>query len=314
MTFSKIYRQIIKKIGLFHQKGSSHFTIMMIPNSEKKIFSFQISNYTMGFFAIILFFSIYSIYHYSANEELLTHRLNIMQEKNEQYWEHYREVDRLIGESCARTEELEEEMDRLYKIIGEGNFNFPDRGTHKYLQKKYALSHPLPDNLYSFFSARETLRSLDLILVEMEKILNVRRTMVSHLPIHWPVYGDKSYKTSDFGKRYSPFEGRYQFHTGVDIAAYPRTPVVAAAEGKVIFVGIKSGYGHTVILKHNKYGFGTLYGHNSRILVKVGEYVRAGQKIALLGRSGKATGYHLHFEVRIDNKPVDPWPYISTTL
>ena len=83
--------------------------------------------------------------------------------------------------------------------------------------------------------------------------------------------------------------------------------------GTVTFAGLKTGYGYTVTIRH-KYGFTTLYAHNSHVLVYNGQKVRKGQKIALLGRSGRATGFHLHFEIRINNVPVDPWPFITTEI
>lgn len=103
--------------------------------------------------------------------------------------------------------------------------------------------------------------------------------------------------TSGFGVRKDPFTEKHKFHKGIDIACAVGTKVVAAAEGTVVFAGAKKGYGKTVIVEHRN-GYRTLYGHLSRFAVKKGDAVKQGQKLALSGMTGRATGPHLHFEVR----------------
>ncbi|MCS6971854.1 MAG: M23 family metallopeptidase [Turneriella sp.] len=111
--------------------------------------------------------------------------------------------------------------------------------------------------------------------------------------------------TSGFGLRRDPFTEKHRFHKGIDIACPIGTPVVASAEGTVIFTGSKKGYGKTVVLEHRN-GYQTLYGHLDRILVKPGDKVKQGEKIALSGTTGRSTGPHLHFEVRRRGQPERP--------
>lgn len=117
--------------------------------------------------------------------------------------------------------------------------------------------------------------------------------------------------TSQFGKRLDPFTKKETFHGGVDLAAPEGSPVYAAADGIVEFVGKKGGYGNLIILRHD-HGYETRYGHlkqfekiNGKILKK-GNFVKKGDKIGLVGKTGRATGYHLHFEVRKHSKPEFP--------
>lgn len=112
--------------------------------------------------------------------------------------------------------------------------------------------------------------------------------------------------TSPFGMRYHPILHCWRMHTGVDIAAPTGTPIHAAGDGTVILASYVNGYGYTVIIDHGR-GLSTLYAHCSRILVTVGETVRQGQVVALVGQTGLATGPHCHFEVRIHGKPVRPF-------
>ncbi|MGE0821096.1 MAG: M23 family metallopeptidase [Candidatus Binatia bacterium] len=116
----------------------------------------------------------------------------------------------------------------------------------------------------------------------------------------WPIEGTV---TSGFGPR------RGSFHDGVDIAAPRGTPVYAAAAGEVIFSDVLRGYGNIVILRHRK-GYATVYAHNKRNLVKEGQRVRRGQRIAEVGQSGRATGPHLHFEIRRNNTTRDPLVFL----
>lgn len=112
--------------------------------------------------------------------------------------------------------------------------------------------------------------------------------------------------SSRFGRRKDPFN-KYSrnFHSGLDMAAGVGTPVVASADGEVVFTGKNGGYGNTVILLHSD-GYKTVYAHCSKIVVEVGEKVKMGRVIAAVGRTGTATGAHLHFEVFRNGKLINP--------
>jgi murein DD-endopeptidase MepM/ murein hydrolase activator NlpD len=126
-------------------------------------------------------------------------------------------------------------------------------------------------------------------------------------PSIWPVYGKLE---SGVGGRRNPFGGRgFEYHEGQDIDAAYGTPVQVAAGGKVTIAGWLRGYGNVVYVDHGN-GLSTRYGHLSEIDVTVGQTVTQGQKIGLVGSTGRSTGPHLHYEVRINNQPVDPKPYL----
>ena len=115
--------------------------------------------------------------------------------------------------------------------------------------------------------------------------------------------------SSRFGYRIHPIHRRRMFHYGLDIKAPYGRKVVAAKSGQVIFSGWKGGYGRTVIIKHDR-KYSTLYAHNSAILVKRGQHVKQGQPIARIGSTGSSTGNHLHFEIRVRNRPQNPIKYL----
>ncbi|HTP86374.1 MAG TPA: M23 family metallopeptidase [Bryobacteraceae bacterium] len=126
-------------------------------------------------------------------------------------------------------------------------------------------------------------------------------------PSLWPVMGRIM---SPYGGRQDPFSGEGSTHTGVDISAQFGTPVKAAADGIVIHADWMSGYGRMVVIDHGN-GLQTRYAHLSRFEVVPGQDVRRGDVIALSGSSGRATGPHLHFEVRLMGTPVNPYPYLA---
>lgn len=129
-------------------------------------------------------------------------------------------------------------------------------------------------------------------------------------PTLWPIVGRV---TSSFGERSDPFAGEGEFHRGIDIAAPSGTAIHATGDGIVAFAGWGSGYGREVMLDHG-HDLKTLYGHMSAIAVVPGETVTRGQIIGYVGSSGRSTGAHLHYEVRIHDAPVNPHRYMRETM
>ncbi|HET9743943.1 MAG TPA: M23 family metallopeptidase [Terriglobales bacterium] len=132
---------------------------------------------------------------------------------------------------------------------------------------------------------------------------------IAAAPSLWPVEGMVS---SSFGERIDPFNGEGAFHTGIDISAPFGTPIIAPADGVVDSTSYINGYGRAIILDHG-HGITTLYGHLSGFAVADGESVHRGDVIGFVGSSGRSTGSHLHYEVRIHNTPVNPHKYLRTT-
>jgi len=135
-------------------------------------------------------------------------------------------------------------------------------------------------------------------------------TQVADAPALWPVEGRI---TSSFGEREDPFNGEGAFHAGLDISAPSGTAVRATADGLVDSAASVSGYGREVIIDHG-HGVRTVYGHLSGMIVMTGQHVICGQIIGYVGQTGRSTGPHLHYEVRINNVPVNPHKYLHTTF
>lgn len=143
----------------------------------------------------------------------------------------------------------------------------------------------------------------------IENFLLGREVERDLLPAGWPVA--VGYISSHFGTRTDPFTGGRDSHTGVDFSGKRGDPIHAVADGVVSFAGMHFGYGYMVEIDHGN-GYRTRYAHNSENLVKVGEVVKAQQRIAKMGATGRATGVHLHFEVWHNDRPVNPMTFVRT--
>jgi murein DD-endopeptidase MepM/ murein hydrolase activator NlpD len=142
----------------------------------------------------------------------------------------------------------------------------------------------------------------------LDSVLMEGRLANKTIPTTMPV--EMGYYSSNYGYRVDPITGKSSFHTGVDLIAPPGTPVVAAAGGVVSTVAYVSEYGNIVDIDHDN-GLTSRYAHLSRSLVRVGDVVMKGQKVALVGNTGRTTGPHLHFEVREKGIPLNPNKFLS---
>ncbi|WP_228062480.1 MULTISPECIES: M23 family metallopeptidase [Lysobacter] len=141
----------------------------------------------------------------------------------------------------------------------------------------------------------------------LESLLFNRQLDMNAVPSREPI---ESYITSNFGHRADPFRGGRAFHKGIDFKANVGDPVMAVADGVVSFSGVRSGYGNTIEIDHGN-GYVTRYAHNSRLSLKVGGLVRAGEEVAKAGSSGRSTGAHVHFEVWQNGQAVNPKKFLN---
>lgn len=145
------------------------------------------------------------------------------------------------------------------------------------------------------------------LMGDLERI-GLMRIAIDRLPFGFPTKNAEM--TSGYGPRRDPFRRRSAMHQGIDFAAPTGTPIYATAEGVVVFAGKQRGYGNVVKLRH-AFGFETLYAHLSKSRVAVGQRVQRGALIADMGSTGRSTGSHLHYEVRIEGEAIDPGRFIG---
>ena len=141
---------------------------------------------------------------------------------------------------------------------------------------------------------------------EVRDLLNDKYSLASATPTGWPT---KGWLTSYFGMRPSPYTGRRKMHEGLDIAANTGTLVTATADGVVVKSTTEPGFGKVVMIDHG-YGYRTVFGHNSKLLVKAGTRLKRGDRISEVGNTGRSTGSHLHYEVLLNGVPIDPRKFL----
>jgi murein DD-endopeptidase MepM/ murein hydrolase activator NlpD len=154
----------------------------------------------------------------------------------------------------------------------------------------------------------ESTATLESQLRQIKDVFDKNQVKLASTPSGWPVRG---YITDGFGGRSNPFGGGgSENHPGLDIATAHGTAIEATADGIVIYAGVHGGYGNIVVIDHG-YGVTTRYGHMSRIDAKVGDRVTRGKQIGVVGSTGRSTGPHCHYEVRLHDRPVNPLNYLS---
>jgi len=171
--------------------------------------------------------------------------------------------------------------------------------------------HTCMDQLYALKSSAlsgAAMTGISLGMVQNVTMADWQRANSS--PNLWPVEGQI---TGSFGERIDPFNGEGAFHNGVDIATSYGQPVIAPADGVVTFADTEGGYGRFIILDHGR-GITTRYGHLAGFAVVPGQQVHRGDTIGYVGQSGRSTGPHLHYEVRINDIPVNPHKYLRLTM
>lgn len=218
-------------------------------------------------------------------------------------------------EAVMRIARLELELRKMLKfkseksLLNSENMGGPTEDDVKHLtqlldeQSAEAAEKASVDMEALMVSAREREKSF----AEIKKYVDRKRSMLSAKPTAWPVRG---WISSGFGSRVSPLSGEKGYHGGVDIANDFGTPVRATADGRVAYAGWEGGYGKLVVVEHG-HGFSTYYGHLSEIKATVGQMVRRGGTLGLMGQTGDATGPHVHYEIRVYGAAVDPTKYME---
>lgn len=143
-------------------------------------------------------------------------------------------------------------------------------------------------------------------LQELQAYFQDQKSLLASTPSTWPVRG---WVTSDFGTRLDPYTAERVMHAGLDIAGPHGKEIIAPSDGTVVFAGLEGGYGNVLVIDHG-YGIKTRYGHLASIRVKPGERVKRGQVVAHMGNTGRSTGPHLHYEVRVNGLPQNPRKFI----
>ena len=289
------------------------YTFIIVPHSTSNSKKFTISKKAMYLSfagAVLLFLAfIFIIYDYAT--------MSITREKfknlNSKYTEQQKKIaryEKTIVELNAKLESFKNYAKKLNIIAG---LEFPlalkevGIGGPTVLRKIENISPPKADkSLQNLEIITQKAEGIEKNLNTLLKFFEKQTIRLASTPSIWPTRG---YISSAFGWRKDPFTGKRAFHKGIDIATRYGNPIIAPADGIVLATRYEKTYGKYIILDHN-FGFTTLYAHLSKFAVRPGQRVKRGDVIGYVGRTGKALGPHLHYEIRIHNKAVNPYNYI----
>jgi murein DD-endopeptidase MepM/ murein hydrolase activator NlpD len=300
LPLRKRWGGILAAVGRFLKSG---VTLMFIPHSERGIFKLRITMFfILSFLLVVSGALVFAITVMNA-EETRSSRITSYQDSAERMDAELKVFRERAGTAWRLYTDLFAAYTRLRGALGaSGGLSEVGAGSGR-LTTAAALGalEMMATNFRAIAGETEAFTGL---LAEM-------RRRLKELPCIWPLMGRDGVVTSPFGERPSPFTGIPVQHTGLDIASYWGSPIRASADGVVERVGFQGGYGLCIDIRHG-YGILTRYAHLSSIRVQVGQRVSQGEFIGRMGNTGLAIGWHLHYEVLIEDKPVDPKPFLQS--
>lgn len=314
----------------FTSKKSNHVNFFYIPENESSIKSIRIPVWgpkvLAGLLGALIIYSSFSAYalnnlndKYEAslkNIEELTKINNRQKIEIQNLNLNAERIQKHLDENIAALEEIKaavglkseasEENEKAKTSDNISQISISNTYSTQAILDNYDLSDEISTLKTSLISlSKQTLSQkteIDESIVSINDRLDYLRCVPSIVPVVAKI-------TCGYGYRKNPFTSRgSEFHYGVDFGAPYGTKVVATGDGVVLFAGYQAGYGRMVVISHG-YGFTTCYAHNSSLLVKKGDKVKRGQAIARVGNTGRSTGTHLHYEVKINGKNVNPAKY-----
>ena len=275
----------IHKIKMLCKKAFTPVTIMLIPHSSTKPLNLKIPS--IGILVSILLWILGTIYIFSIAVNAFEYQS--MKNKLNYYSKQFSEMKVTMWS----LKKAEKEFRRLFSLDSK----------EKVLEN---IDNPGSGSIDMENLKKEIAKSMEKIS-EIKNYLRLQKDIYLATPSGLPVRGAI---TSNYGKRDNPRSGEEEFHSGIDIAMSPGTPVSATADGIVSFSGWNGGSGNLVVLEHG-FGYSTFYAHNKINIVKVGQKVRRGDVIGYIGSTGNTTGPHVHYEIWKDGSSVNPKKYIE---
>ena len=273
------------RIKLLIKKAFTPITIMLIPHTNRK--ALQVKVPSVGVFASVILWFIGTVYVFSVAVDALEY--NRMKESLNYYSGQFSEMRKTM----TSLKNAEAEFRRIFSFKTKErvleNIDTSDNGSIDMETLKNQV--------------KLTMESVG----EIKDYLSQQRDLYLATPKGWPVAGRIS---SPYGYREHPQTGLRDFHSGMDIATDPGTPVKATADGIVSFAGWSGGSGNLVALEHGL-GFSTYYAHNRLVVVKVGQKVKRGDILSYVGSTGNSTGPHLHYEIWKEGRSLNPSTYIE---
>ncbi len=287
------------------------YTFLIFPGAHGNLHKIRLPFYVVHMvlaFSVVGIMTIAALANSYARMLLKVSNYNNLRTEREALKTQNRSLENVVTTTNAKLDSLQSLASEVALTYGFGEArrpHFPEAALSLAAQTNSTLESSYRASLYAF----NLIRNSSLVPSRQSTALGLipsadlgRETV----PSIWPVQGRVK---EGFGQRLDPFSGEGVFHSGVDISAPSGTRVEAAGDGIVLQAAWDSGYGNAILVDHG-FGMTTKYGHLSKIFVVVGQEVKRGQVIGAVGMTGKATGPHLHYEVIVNDTPVNPMKYL----
>jgi murein DD-endopeptidase MepM/ murein hydrolase activator NlpD len=276
-----------------------YHTVILVPHARAKLRKWRVSNLQiavlLGLFVAVTVAASFIAWSFFA-EGVSATKVDKLRQENEELRQANRSFEQSLSDLQDKITDYEVRTRQLAIVAGIDDVDGAEAGIGG------NAVDDSPDLDFMRYRADRLSDRLDTVAAKLEE----RTRWFSSTPSVMPV---KGILTSGFGNRRDPITGRRAFHPALDIAAQPGREVRAPADGIVTRAGRIGGLGNAVYVSHG-FGVNTRFGHLARLSVKPGDRIERGDVLGVVGSTGRATGYHLHYEVHVDGKPVNPLGYI----
>ncbi|HPW56176.1 MAG: peptidoglycan DD-metalloendopeptidase family protein [Thermoanaerobaculaceae bacterium] len=283
-----------------------HSTIIIVPHAHGKVYKLHLSPRVLkALVALGIVTGLLTLVSLAGSSSFIQQRAvyKALQRENKQLKKANQRLSETVTQVQGRLSQFEQRTKSLALAAGIPDLLVAQLDAPRGAAGSGGPSNPLDTAPEALVRRQE---ALDRQIAQVEQKLSEQAVMISHTPVLAPVVG---VITDGFGPRIHPITLQPDFHEGLDISAAIGTPVLAPADGVVVFADRESGFGKLIKISHG-YGFTTLYGHLDRFEVKSGQKVARGQVIGKVGLTGRSTGSHLHYEVWKDGEKQNPLHYI----
>jgi murein DD-endopeptidase MepM/ murein hydrolase activator NlpD len=296
------------------------FTLIVVPDRESAVKRYRVQRSLIlqlvgGVAALVLIALVATVHYFIVARDAAENR--VLREENvalKSQLKSIRERVDHIGSTLDRVERFDQRL-RAVTLLSD-----PQRNLAMGPTEQVAMPAGASDNQFIRSAPMESPKSMsgrldklsveatrqEQSLQELTAYFQDQKSLLASTPSVWPARG---WVTSDFGQRLDPYTADRVMHAGLDIAAPHGKDVLAPSDGTIVFAGLEGGYGNVLVIDHG-YGIKTRYGHLAKIMVKAGDRIRRGQNVATVGNTGRSTGPHLHYEVRVNGVPQNPRKFI----
>jgi len=290
------------------------YTCIIVPNASSRLHKLRIPEqalYALALVGVISFFTAVGLGFTYTRMAVRTADFDHLQSENQELRIEKKNLEVSTLKLNSKVSELESLSEKLTKVLESDAF-FKKLGNPKIKglggsTVDYSTKELLSSNATKNVSViKDRADTLEVRFKSLQEIAESRLKLIRFTPTTWPVRGSIG---SSFGVRSDPFTGEPERHTGIDILGRSGTAIHSPADGSVIYSQRQSDYGNLLVIDHGN-GLTTRYGHLSKFAVRSGQRVKKGDLIGYVGSTGRSTAPHLHYEVRLNDRPVNPRTYL----